>query len=158
RDGRWQVVASGFSTIPASVSTERRPGYFLAPDEGEPLIFCKSPNLRVNIKVSSATTGDAPVAVGTAELTEGSNFGVHKGEDEVTYFLSGTGTATIGEKQFPIQPGVTMYVPRGVRHGFTNTGTSPLRFVWTITPPGLEERFRSGGHPPGFDCAQEQKK
>ncbi len=156
RDGRWQVVASGFSTVPASVADDRQ-GYFLPPEEGESLIFCKSPNLKVNIKASPATTRDAPIAVGTAELTEGSNFGVHKTEDEVTYFLAGTGIATIGEKQFPIQPGVTMYVPRGVRHGFTNTGTSPIRFLWAIAPPGLEERFRSGGHPPGFDCGREPK-
>ena len=158
RDGRWQVVASGFSTMSASASTDRRLGYFLAPAEGESLIFCKAANLQVNIKASPATTGGAPFAVGTAELTEGSNFGVHKDEDEVNYFVSGTGIATIGEKRFPVEPGVTMYVPRGVHHGFTNTGTAPLRFVWTIAPPGLEQRFRTGGHQPGFDCTQEQKK
>ena len=158
RDGRWQVVASGFSTIEAPAPTGQKSGYVLGSAEGEALIFCKSPNLRVNIKASPATTDVPGFAVGTAELTEGSNFGTHQNEDEVNYFTSGEGIATIGEKEFPIHPGTTMYVPHGVRHGFKNTGTNALRFVWAISPAGLEDRFRSGGHPPGFDCAQETKK
>jgi mannose-6-phosphate isomerase-like protein (cupin superfamily)/ketosteroid isomerase-like protein len=158
RGGRWRVVASAFSSFPSPVPADKKIGYVLAPDEGEPLIFCRTSNLRVNIKASPATTAVPGFAVGTAELSEGSNFGTHKDEDEVNYFISGEGIATIGDKEFAIRPGTTMVVPRGVRHGFKNTGTTPLRFVWTISPAGLEQRFRSGGHPPGFDCAQEPKK
>jgi mannose-6-phosphate isomerase-like protein (cupin superfamily)/ketosteroid isomerase-like protein len=154
RAGKWQVVASGFSTIPPSVPAEKRVGYVLQPDEGEPLILCKAANLRVNIKASPATTAVRDFAVGTADLLDGSNYGTHNEEDEVSFFISGEGIGTIGNNNFPIRPGTTMYVPRGVRHGFKNTGTTPLTFVWTISPAGLEERFRAGGHPPGGDCAQ----
>lgn len=136
----------------AAGAPNRSIGYVLAPDAGEPLIFCDTPDLRVNIKVSPATTGDAPLAVGTAELT-GSNSGTHRDEDEVVYFLSGSGSAFVGETTFRIEPGVTMYVPRGVRHGFTSEGPEPVRFLWSMAPAGMEERFRAGGHPPSFDCS-----
>lgn len=132
--------------------TSRSAGYVLEPGAGEPLIFCDTPDLRVNIKVSPATTGDAPLALGTAELT-GSNSGTHPDEDEVIYFLSGSGSAFVGETTVRIRHGVTMYVPRGVRHGFTSEGSEPVRFLWAIAPTGLEEKFRAGGLPPSVGCA-----
>jgi mannose-6-phosphate isomerase-like protein (cupin superfamily) len=130
----------------------RSAGYVLEPGAGEPLIFCDIPNLRVNIKVSPQTTGDAPLAMGTAELT-GSNSGTHREQDEVIYFTGGSGSAFVGDTTVRIRPGVTMYVPRGVRHGFTSDTAEPVTFVWTIAPPGLERLFREIGHPPSFDCA-----
>lgn len=135
-----------------SASASRSAGYVLQPHEGEPLIFCDAPEISANIKVSPATTGDAAFAMGTAELT-GSNSGTHRTEDEIIYFLSGTGSAFVGERHVRIQPGVTMYVPRGVKHGFKNEGAEPVRFVWVVAPTGLEERFRAGGRRPGFDCS-----
>jgi mannose-6-phosphate isomerase-like protein (cupin superfamily) len=136
-------------------SSVRAPGYVLAPAAGEPLIFCDTPDLTVNIKVSPLTTGDSPVVMGTAELAKGSNFGTHREQDEIIYFLAGRGQLVVGEKTFPIALGTTAYIPRGVRHGFVNEGDSPIRFVWVNVPPGLEERFRAGGHPPSYDCSQE---
>lgn len=140
------------STAPNTAGVPNRSmGYVLEPDAGEPLIFCDTPDLRVNIKVSPVTTGDAPLAVGTAELT-GSNSGTHRNEDEVVYFLSGSGSAFVGDTTVRIRPGVTMYVPRGVRHGFTSEGAEPVRFLWAIAPTGLEEHFRDGGRPPSVGC------
>ena len=136
----------------SSAAAARSSGYVLQPHEGERLIFCDSPALAVNIKVSPATTGDAPFAMGTAELS-GTNAGTHRNEDEIIYFVSGTGSAFVGDRKVRIEPGVTMYVPRGVRHGFTSEGDDPVRFVWVIAPTGLEERFRAGGHPPSFNCS-----
>jgi mannose-6-phosphate isomerase-like protein (cupin superfamily) len=138
---------------PAAITAEstRSAGYVLEPSEGEPLIFCDSPNLRVNIKVSPQTTGDAPLALGTAQLM-GSNTGTHRDQDEVIYFTGGSGSAFVGDINVRIRPGVTMYVPRGVRHGFEADTAEPVTFMWAIAPPGLEKRFRESGHPPAFDC------
>ena len=143
---------------PAPAASVRAPGYVLEPAAGQPLIFCKAPDLTVNIKVSPLTTGDSPVVMGTAELAKGSNFGTHPEQDEIIYFVAGKGKVVIGDNTFPIAPGTTAYIPRGVRHGFVNEGDSPIRFVWVIAPPGLEQRFRGGGHPPGYDCSQEATK
>ena len=137
-------------------SKDQSGGYLLGPDEGEPLKWCDSPELRANIKVSPASTGGkAPYAAGTADLT-GTNTGRHTDSDEVVFFYSGTGSAFVGETKSRIQPGVVMYVPKGVRHGFTSEGAEPLRFFWVNSPPGLEERFRATGHPPSFACKEEK--
>lgn len=157
------TVTVGCATQPATAPAEPRPvetnastaapsgGYILEPHEGEPIIFCDKPELQVNIKVSPETTGNRGLAVGTAEL-RGSNAGTHGNENEVVYFLSGSGSAFVGETTMRIRPGVTMYVPRGVRHGFASEGDEPVRFFWAISPGGLEERFRADGRPASVGC------
>jgi mannose-6-phosphate isomerase-like protein (cupin superfamily) len=125
--------------------------YIIQPHEGDRIAFCNTPGLSVNIKVDSVRTGSTTLAMGTAELVD-SNFGVHRDEDEVVYFIQGEGRAVVGADTLPFQPGTTMYVPRGVRHGFVNMGEKPVRFVWFITPRGLEQRFRTGGVPQGTAC------
>ena len=138
-------------------SRDQSGGYLLGTDEGEPLKFCDAPELRANIKVSPATTGGkAPYAAGTADLS-GTNTGRHADSDEVVFFYSGTGTAFVGDTKSRVQSGTVMYVPKGVRHGFTSEGAEPLRFFWVNSPPGLEERFRASGVPPSFDCKQAKK-
>jgi steroid delta-isomerase-like uncharacterized protein len=131
----------------------RGEGLVLEPEGGEPLIWCDAPELRANIKISPGNTaGHAPFAVGTAELT-GANTGTHQKQDEVIYFLSGSGSAFAGDAKIRIRPGAMMYVPRGVRHGFTRDGAEPVTFLWITVPPGLEEQFRASGKPPSFDCS-----
>lgn len=140
---------------PETRASARAPAYVLDPAGGEPLIFCDVPDLTVNIKVSPLTTGDSPVVMGTAELARGSNFGTHPEQDEIIYFLAGTGKVVVGDQTFPITPGTIAYIPRGVEHGFVKEGDSPVRFIWVVAPPGLEERFRTAGRPLGYDCSQE---
>jgi quercetin dioxygenase-like cupin family protein len=41
--------------------------------------------------------------------------------EEALTFLSGAGEATLGEETVPIGPGVSLYVPEGVVHGFRCT-------------------------------------
>lgn len=35
-----------------------------------------------------------------------------------------------------------MFVPRGVRHGFENTGSDLMEFVWVTSPAGFEQDVR----------------
>lgn len=127
-------------------------GRILQPADGEPLVLCHAPDLSVNIKVDSVSANATQFSMGTASLVVGgSNFGVHD-VDEITYFTHGHGRAVVGTDTADVEPGTTMYVPRGVRHGFTNTGGSALQFVWIVSPRGLEERFRARGVRPGSQC------
>jgi mannose-6-phosphate isomerase-like protein (cupin superfamily) len=140
------------AVTPRSADPQRiRREAVLPPAAGEELIFCHAREMNVNIKVSPANTG-ASYVVGTAKLFKGSNFGTHEGTDETIYFLRGTGTATIGDKVVSVEPGTTLFIPPGVRHGFTNSSDTPLEFLWVISPPGLEERFRSRGRRSVGDC------
>jgi mannose-6-phosphate isomerase-like protein (cupin superfamily) len=81
-----------------------------------------------------------------------SNFGTHREEDEIIFFLRASGRGVIAQDTFPVQPSTLMYVPRGVRHGFINPGPEPLRFFWVVSPAGLAARFRGGARQPGQVC------
>jgi len=117
-------------------------GIVVQPEEGEVLDLCRTPELSVNIKVSPGSNGPS-FAMGTAELAAHSeNFGTHEAFDEVIFIHHGKGSVTVGEEVFPASSGTTLYIPRGVYHGFVNTGTSPWVFVWISSPPGFEESLR----------------
>jgi mannose-6-phosphate isomerase-like protein (cupin superfamily) len=138
------IVAACTTHVPAppaqTPSTGR--GLVLQPGEGTRLVFCDTPELRATVLVDSITAGTATLAAGTAEL-DTSNFGTHDGEDEIVFFLSGSGLIVVAQDTFPARAGTIMYIPRGTRHGFINTGAEPLKFLWVVSPAGLATRFRS---------------
>jgi quercetin dioxygenase-like cupin family protein len=51
------------------------------------------------------------------------------------YFISGTGTVTIGEQSWPLKPGTIVKIPSGLTHAFTNTGADDLTFLVLYDPP-----------------------
>lgn len=54
--------------------------------------------------------------------------------EEALTFLSGSGEATLGEETVPIGPGVSLYIPEGIRHGFHCTaGTLHVMVVFPGT-------------------------
>jgi mannose-6-phosphate isomerase-like protein (cupin superfamily) len=126
-------------------------GIVIQPGEGTQLVFCDTPELSATVLVDSLTAGAVSLAAGTAEL-DTSNFGTHGGEDEIVFFLSGSGRVVIAQDTFPVRPGTTMYIPRGMRHGFINDGVEPLKFFWVVSPAGLASRFRSAAKRPGEPC------
>ena len=147
------VPARLTSAEPNQVPGHAPSGLFVQPSAGTSLIFCSSPGLSVTLKVDSVSTGGSRLAMGTAEIAVGtSNAGTHPDVDEVNYFLDGQGRAFIGVDTIDVRPGLVMYVPQGVRHGFINTGVGPLRFAWTIAPQALANGFRARGVAPGTPC------
>ncbi len=128
-------------------------GRFVAPAGGTALMFCGSPGLSANIKLDSAGAGVTTFAMGTAAVAAGgANSGAHSADDEAVYFLHGEGRAFIGADTTTVRPGLVMYVPRGVQHGFISTGGTPLEFLWVIAPGQLAAGFRARGVPPGSPC------
>jgi len=118
-------------------------GMILDPAAGEYLAFCDAPELDVTVKFGLREHSRA-MTVGTASLAVGkSNFGKHSA-DEIIHFLSGSALATVGETRREVRAGSTMFVPRGVHHGFETTGSAPLEFFWIQSPAGFEERLRDG--------------
>lgn len=125
----------------------------LPPGGGDQLFFCDTPHLDVTVKVGSAQNS-ASMEMGTARLATGTNnFGRHE-VDEIIYFTKGRGFATVGDERTAVQPGSSMFVPRGVRHGFENTGPDLMEFVWITSPPGFEKGIREVGIPSLTQCRQ----
>jgi quercetin dioxygenase-like cupin family protein len=65
----------------------------------------------------------------------------HTHEDEVFHILQGEATFHVGGKVLRAPAGATVFGPRGVPHTFANLGTTPMRMLLMVTPPGSFERF-----------------
>jgi len=63
---------------------------------------------------------------------------VHKVQEQVYYILEGEGVLTLGDERHLMRPHDYVYVPPGIRHSFTNTGTTGLVFL-VITAPADDE-------------------
>jgi len=69
---------------------------------------------------------------------------VHKVQEQVYYVLEGEGLLTLDAQQHLMRPHDYVYVPPGVRHSFTNTGTAGLVFL-VVTTPADDEPHPKGG-------------
>ncbi len=59
---------------------------------------------------------------------------VHQVQEQVYYVLEGEGVLTTDGERHLMGPHDYVYVPPGVRHGFSNTGTAGLVFLVVTTP------------------------
>ena len=64
---------------------------------------------------------------------------LHERADELIYVISGTGTQTVGDEEFPIAEGDMVYIPMGILHSTMNTGWRTLRLI--------ERRGQAADHP-----------
>ena len=63
---------------------------------------------------------------------------VHAVQEQIYYVLEGEGVLTLdGERRLTLAHDY-VWVPPGVRHGFTNTGTAGLVFL-VVTTPAVDE-------------------
>ena len=61
----------------------------------------------------------------------------HNQEQEEIYFiLDGEGEMCLGEERESVKGGQAVYIPSGVYHQLTNTGTTPLHMVYCYGPAG----------------------
>ena len=143
-------------TTEVAVEEPEQAGYVLYPGEGEVLIPCRAGSSTDGkwIVKADPETGSHYVAMGTQELPAGDKIPVHRHEnqDEVLFIHEGTATGVLGDKRVPIEPGTTIFVPRGVWHAVENTEEETVEIVWVVVPPGLEGFFREIGMPPGEEC------
>jgi len=75
---------------------------------------------------------------GRVYLQPGQSIGQHstKAHEELLVFLSGKGTALIGEEQttFEIGEGKVCYIPPHTIHNMKNTGTETLIYIYCVAP------------------------
>ncbi len=63
---------------------------------------------------------------------------VHKVQEQVYYVLEGEGVLTLDDASHLMRAHDYVYVPPGVRHGFTNTGLHGLVFL-VVTSPASDD-------------------
>ncbi len=118
--------------------------HVLAPDDGELLEMHGPTAGTIRILVDPTNTGPTGFCTLIQTLNPDAAVPVHRHElaEQVLYFLSGRGKASLGGQEIDVLPGTSIHVPKGVRHGIANTGQEPLSFLETTTPPGFQETFR----------------
>jgi len=67
---------------------------------------------------------------------------LHQREDETIFISFGSGIATLGDREFSVTTGATIYVPQGVWHGLRNSGTETLGMNAVFSPAGFEQIFK----------------
>lgn len=84
---------------------------------------------------------------GRVYLQPGETCGRHSTEqhEEMLVFLSGKGTALIGEEETPFKvgQGKISYIPPYTIHNIKNTATEPLVYIYCVTPVHLDAEDRS---------------
>lgn len=64
---------------------------------------------------------------------------VHQVQEQVYHVLEGEGALTLDDRKLILRKNEFVFVPPGVRHGFTNEGVGPLIFLVVTTPVEDEE-------------------
>jgi len=65
----------------------------------------------------------------------------HDRWDETIYGLAGISTWRIDGKDIDLAPGETVFIKRGVVHGFTNRSTAPASCLCTLSPGVLGPQY-----------------
>jgi mannose-6-phosphate isomerase-like protein (cupin superfamily) len=93
-------------------------------------------------KVSSADTeGGLAVFENVAHTNGGPPLHIHSNQDEIFAIIEGEYLFKVGDEQFEVKAGDTLFAPRGIPHCFTKTGDKPGKMIITYQPAGKMEDF-----------------
>ena len=92
---------------------------------------------RVAIGNRRAQAAEMVIAPGAAE---GDPNNRHHGADQWLFVVSGTGTARVNDRRYPLKAGSLLLIERGDRHEIRNTGRGLLRTINWYTPPAYDRR------------------
>ena len=66
----------------------------------------------------------------------------HAVAEEAMWVHRGRGTVRTDGQEFPVEEGMLVFAPPGVRHQFVNTGSEKMVVVYAYAPPGTEAQFQ----------------
>jgi mannose-6-phosphate isomerase-like protein (cupin superfamily) len=90
--------------------------------------------------IVSSQIGSETIFVGQQWLEPGDRVLLHTHPvEEALTFLTGTGDANLGSEAVAIGPGISLYIPPGVVHGFRNTGSETLKVMIVFQGPRFAE-------------------
>jgi mannose-6-phosphate isomerase-like protein (cupin superfamily) len=59
----------------------------------------------------------------------------HADANEIQYVVEGTGTEWLGDKEYPVKPGMLLVIPKGTPHAGTTETSGHLKILAIKTPP-----------------------
>ena len=78
----------------------------------------------------------------------------HRTEDEMFYVLEGSITFRCGETPFALQKGDFIFLPRGIKHGYTINGEDPVRLLVVTAPVRDGSKGGWGGYVADMESGQ----
>jgi mannose-6-phosphate isomerase-like protein (cupin superfamily) len=57
-------------------------------------------------------------------------------QEEIYFIVEGEGEMCLGEERRAIKAGQAAYIPSGIFHQLTNTGSAPMRMIYVYGPAG----------------------
>jgi len=90
---------------------------------------------------SEQTNGDLSVVEFVSPPGEGVGMHLHQNEDELVYLLEGQIEVTLGEQTMTTPKGACALLPRGIAHGYVNTGDRESRLLAILLPGSLDGFF-----------------
>lgn len=99
--------------------------------------------------VGPENTSARNVTVGVATFPQGSAppGHVHPGEEEVVYVLAGRGQLVTPEGSVDLEPGVSVYIPKGLHHATVSAGPGPLELISIFSPPVVPGSYEADRDP-----------
>lgn len=85
---------------------------------------------QVFLRNSDTPTNITQVAYGQFSQLDYCEWHEHPTMEECFFFLKGTGLYRVGDEVIPLQHGVFIRIPAGIRHRLEATGDSPLEYVY----------------------------
>jgi len=90
--------------------------------------------------IVTEAVGAEAIFVGQQWLEPGDRVLLHTHPvEEVLTFLFGNGVSTLGDTSGQIGPGVSLFIPPGVVHGFCNTGDERMHVMIVFEGPRFAE-------------------
>src|SRR5882724_12216864 len=128
----------------------------LEKNEGEvrvrrPLGSLPIPTAEFILKVTPQNSGSKHLVLGTEDIPPGGVIPRHKHleQDEILLIQTGTAHVTLGDKEYDVHAGGTIFFPAQTWVSLKNIGTDNISLVFVFSAPGFEENMRCGSVPAG---------
>jgi len=114
-----------------------------------PVVAAPGDEVRLNIGGSQLvrrirsedTDGAFSVVEFVSQPGEGVGMHTHDNEDELVYLLEGEIEVTVGQSTMTATAGTSALLPKGIPHGYSNTGSTPSRLLAVLMPGKLDTFF-----------------
>ncbi len=121
----------------------------MQPDEGPSYWQPVPANGHADPKLVPANTGFAGLSMGFQTVAPGSRIREHShgSQIELQICFRGRGRVMVDGVAHPLVAGTACFLGHDVKHEIINEGGDDLVMMWVISPPGLEDFFRTIGRP-----------
>ena len=130
--------------------SERGAAFVVQPDEGQSYWQPVPANGYAEVLVSKRddpSIGD--LSAGIQVIAPGSHIREHQHgtEQELLFFIEGTGKVLVNGEEHPVRPGTMVYAGRRNARKIVNDTDADLKMMWVLAPGGLEDFFEAIGRP-----------